>query len=87
MRHKKVKGGEFVTKVANENVLDREEGKNTILTNVTIINMSEDRIHVIINGGDELPLDNGETMTLGDLAIDSIVVVESGSIVRYMGVE
>lgn len=87
MRHKKVKGGEFVTKVANENVLDREEGKNTVLTNVTIINMSEDRIHVIINGGDELPLDNGETMTLGDLAIDSIVVVESGSIVRYMGVE
>ena len=87
MRHKKVKGGEFVTKVANENVLDREEGKNTVLTNVTIINMSVDRIHVVINGGDELPLDNGETMTLGDLAIDSIVVVESGSIVRYMGVE
>ena len=87
MRHKKVKGGEFVTKVANENVLDREEGKNTVLTNVTIINMSADRIHVVINGGDELPLDNGETMTLGDLAIDSIVVVESGSKVRYMGVE
>ena len=87
MRHKKVKGGEFVTKVANENVLDREEGKNTVLTNVTIINMSVDRIHVVINGGDELPLDNGETMTLGDLVIDSIVVVESGSTVRYMGVE
>ena len=87
MRHKKVKGGEFVTKVANENVLDREEGKNTVLTNVTIINMSVDRIHVVINGGDELPLDSGETMTLGDLVIDSIVVVESGSTVRYMGVE
>ena len=87
MRHKKVKGGEFVTKVANENVLDREEGKNTVLTNVTIINMSVDRIHVVINGGDELPLDNGEAMTLGDLVIDSIVVVESGSTVRYMGVE
>ena len=87
MRHKKVKGGEFVTKVANENVLDREEGKNTVLTNVTIVNMSVDRIHVVINGGDELPLDSGETMTLGDLVIDSIVVVESGSTVRYMGVE
>lgn len=87
MRHKKVKGGEFVTKVANENVLDREEGKNTVLTNVTIINMSVDRIHVVINGGDELPLDSGETMTLGDLVIDSIVVVESGSTVRYIGVE
>ena len=87
MRHKKVKGGEFVTKVANENVLDREEGKNTVLTNVTIINMSVDRIHVVINKGDELPLDSGETMTLGDLVIDSIVVVESGSTVRYMGVE
>ena len=87
MRHKKVKGGEFVTKVANENVLDREEGKNTVLTNVTIINMSVDRIHVVINGGDELPLDNGEAMTLGDLVIDSIVVVESDSTVRYMGVE
>ena len=87
MRHKKVKGGEFVTKVANENVLDREEGKNTVLTNITIVNMSVDRIHVVINGGDELPLDSGETMTLGDLVIDSIVVVESGSTVRYMGVE
>ena len=87
MRHKKVKGGEFVTKVANENVLDREEEKNIILTNVTIVNMSVDRIHVVINGGDKLPLDSGETMTLGDLAIDSIVVVESGSTVRYMGVE
>ena len=87
MRHKKVKGGEFVTKVANENVLDREEGKNTVLTNVTIVNMSVDRIHVVINRGDELPLDSGETMTLGDLVIDSIVVVVSGSTVRYMGVE
>lgn len=87
MRHKKVKGGEFVTKVENENVLDREEGKNTVLTNVTIINMGVDRIHVVVNGGDELPLDSGETMTLGDLVIDSIVVVESGSTVRYMGVE
>ena len=67
MRHKKVKGGEFVTKVANENVLDREEGKNTVLTNVTIINMSVDRIHVVINGGDELPLDSGETIAINTL--------------------
>ena len=36
MRHKKVKGGEFVTKVANENVLDREEGKKIINKNISL---------------------------------------------------
>ena len=87
MKHKKIRGGEFVTKVEYENILDRKEGKNTILTNVTIINVGEEKIYVIINEGDELPLDSGESMTLGDLIINSIVVVEEGSVVRYMGVE
>lgn len=87
MRHKRIKGGEFVTKVAYENVLDREEGKNTMLTNVTITNKSNERIHIIINDGDELPLDSEESMMLGELTINSIVVVEKDSVVRYMGVE
>ena len=43
MRHKKIRGGEFVTKVEYENILDRKEGKNTILTNVTIINCFIDK--------------------------------------------
>ena len=86
MKHRRVKGGEFTTVNEYENILDRD-GKNNMLTNVTVVNMGLERIHVIINNGDELPLDSTETMTLGDLTIDSIVIVEKDATVRYMGVE
>ena len=84
---KKVRGGKVTTTVANQNIIDREEGINRILKNVSVINLSLNEIHVIVNGGDMLALDSNETLNLGDLEVDTLVVVERDSIVKYIGVE
>ena len=84
---KKVRGGKVTTTVANQNIIDREEGINRILKNVSVVNLGLNEIHVIVNGGDMLALDSNETLNLGDLEVDTLVVVEEGSIVKYIGVE
>ena len=84
---KKVRGGKVTTTVVNQNIIDREDGLNRILKNVSVVNLGLDEIHVIVNGGDMLALDSNETLTLGDLEVDTLVVVEKGSIVKYIGVE
>ena len=84
---KKVRGGKVTTTVANQNIIDREEGFNRILKNVSVVNLGSDEIHVIVNGGDMLALDSNETLNLGDLEVDTLVVVEEGSTVKYIGVE
>ena len=73
---KKVRGGKVTTTVANQNIIDREEGINRILKNVSVVNLGLDEIHVIVNGGDMLALDSNETLNLGDLEVDTLVVVE-----------
>ena len=83
---KKVRGGK-VTTVANQNIIDREDGLNRILKNVSVVNLGLDEIHVIVNGGDMLALDSNETLNLGDLDVDTLVVVEEDSTVIYIGVE
>ena len=84
---KKVRGGKVTTNVTNQNIIDREEGINRILKNVSVVNLGSDEIHVIVNGGDMLALDSNETLNLGDLEVDTLVVVEEGSIIKYIGVE
>ena len=84
---KKVRGGIITTTVENQNIIDRDESFNTILKYVSIVNLGLDKIHVIVNGGDVLPLDSNETLNLGNLAIDTLVVVERDSIVKYIGAE
>ena len=84
---KKVRGGKVTTTVANQNIIDREEGINRILKNVSVVNLGLNEIHVIVNGGDVLALDSNETLNLGDLEVDTLVVVEKDSIVKYIGVE
>ena len=84
---KKVRGGKVTTTVANQNIIDREDGINRILKNVSVVNLGLDEIHVIVNGGDMLALDSNETLNLGDLEVDTLVVVEKGSTVKYIGVE
>ena len=84
---KKVRGGKVTTTVANQNIIDREEGINRILKNVSVVNLGSNEIHVIVNGGDMLALDSNETLNLGDLEVDTLVVVEKDSIVKYIGVE
>lgn len=84
---KKVRGGKVTTTVANQNIIDREDGLNRILKNVSVVNLGSNEIHVIVNGGDELTLDSNETLNLGYLDVDTLVVVERGSTVKYIGVE
>ena len=84
---KKVRGGKVTTTVANQNIIDKEDGLNRILKNVSVVNLGLNEIHVIVNGGDMLALDSNETLNLGDLEVDTSVVVEEGSTVKYIGVE
>ena len=84
---KKVRGGKVTTTVANQNIIDREEGINRILKNVSVVNLGLDEIHVIVNGGDMLALDSNETLNLGDLEVDTLIVVEENSTIKYIGVE
>lgn len=79
---KPIKGGRIITTIANQELI-----KENALRKVTIHNQSEDEITVIINNGNKIPLDPDESIKLGNLKITSIIVVERGSIVRYIGVE
>ena len=84
---KKVRGGKVTTTIANQNIIDREAGLNRILKNVSVVNLGLNEIHVIVNGGDMLALDSNETLNLGDLEVDTLVIVERDSTVKYIGVE
>ena len=84
---KKVRGGKVTTNVANQNIIDREDGLNRILKNVSVVNLGSNEIHVIVNGGDMLALDSNETLNLGDLEVDTLIVVEENSTIKYIGVE
>ena len=81
----KVRGGKVTTSVPNQNIIDTIEGIDIRLTNVSIKNLSETEINVIINGGSKIPIEVNETLNLGDLEVDTLVVVEQGSTVKYLG--
>ena len=84
---KRIRGGKVTTNIANQNILDVEQGLNRKITNVSIVNLGLEEIHVIINDGDMIPIDSNETLNLGDLVIDTIIVVEKGAVVKLIGVE
>ena len=84
---KRIRGGKVTTNIANQNILDIEPGLNRKVTNVSIVNLGLEEIHVIINNGDMIPIDSNETLNLGDLVIDTIIVVEKGATVKFIGVE
>ena len=84
---KRVRGGKITTSIANQNILDVEPNLNRKVTNVSIVNLGLEEIHVIINDGDMIPIDSNETLNLGDLVIDSIIVVEKGATVKFIGIE
>ena len=84
---KKVRGGKVTTSRANQNILDVEQGLDTKVTNASIVNLGLEEIHVIINDGDMIPIDSNETLNLGDLVIDTIIVVEKDATVKFIGVE
>ena len=57
----------------------------SILLQVTIFNRTENEINVIINQGETIPLDAEESLSLGNIEIFSIIIVEMGSTVKYIG--
>lgn len=58
---------------------------NNIITQVTIFNQSENEVNVIINQGEVIPLDIGESLSLGNIKIFSIIVIEAESTIKYIG--
>ena len=89
MRLKKVIGGKFTTDKVNQDLIttvdDGIENNVLLLTNVSICNMGNNEINVIINGGTQIPIDVDEILSLEDLVVGSIIVVEKGSIVKFLG--
>ena len=82
----KVRGKVVTTEKEYQEVLsDGNEGTIESITNVQVQNMGEGEINVIFNDGDKILMRTNETLSLGNVIIESIVVVESGSKVRYIG--
>ena len=79
MKLQKVIGGKFITKQANQDLMttvdDGIENNVLLLTNVSICNMGDNEINVIINGGTQIPIDANEILSLEDLVIGSIILV------------
>ena len=84
----KIRGQEVTTNNTYQELIDDGNVKTAFfLRNLAIHNMGGDTIHVIINGGDEISIKGNEVLTCGDIKVYSLVVVESASNIRYMGIE
>jgi hypothetical protein len=79
---KPIKGGRIITTVENQELI--KEGDS--LKKVTIHNLSENEINVVINKGNKIPISPDESIRLGNLKVISIIIVEKNSTVRYIGV-
>lgn len=84
----KVRGGVITTSQENQEIID-DGNKSTVilLTNISFENLGETDIHCKINYGDEITVFANETIKMGDLKVESIIVKETGSKVRFMGIE
>ena len=87
MATKKVKGKVVLTTVLNQEILDDDNDITTVvvLNNVTIQNMSETDVHVRVNQGDEILIQTDEQIKIVGTGVDSIIVKEKNSKVRYIG--
>ena len=89
MKLKKVIGGKFTTNKPNQDLMttvdDGIENNVLLLTNVSICNIGSNEINVIINGGTRIPIGANEVLSLEDIVVGSIIVVEQGSTVRFLG--
>lgn len=79
--------GKVVTTVKEREEILSDGNPNTVesIVNVSVQNMDSADVHFIFNDGDEILVEAGEVLSLGDIRIDSIVVVENGVKVRYIG--
>ena len=83
----KVRGKVITTSTEREEILS-DNNISTIerIYNVSVQNMDAVDVHFIFNGGDEILVEVGEVLSLGDIYIESIIVVENGVKVRYIGI-
>ncbi len=87
-RKEKIRGQEVTTNGSYQELIDdKNENTSFFLRNLAIHNMGGDKIHVVINDGDEIGIQANEVLTCGEIKVYSLVVVESGSTIRYMGIE
>ena len=77
-----IKGGKITTVSANQELITGGEP----LKKVTIINLTNREINVIINLGNQIPMSAKESLSLGNLKVISIIVVEKDSTIKYIGV-
>ena len=80
---KPIRGGKITTNVDFQELITQEDDS---LRKVTIYNLSEKEVGVKINNGNAIPLNPYESINLGNLKIVSIIIIEKGSTVRYIGV-
>lgn len=77
-----IKGGKITTIEANQELITEGES----LKKVTIINLTNREINVIVNLGNQIPMSAKESLSLGELKVVSIIIVEKDSTVKYIGV-
>lgn len=84
-------GGTIITEVANYNVMDDlkykkcNSSKDVIYTRVSFKNVGFASLTFIVNGGEEMPLDVGESFSCGDYDVYSLIIKEVGSSIRWSG--
>lgn len=84
---KKVRGGKVTTERYRQDLIEDNISYTVdVLTDVSIYNIGEEEINIIVNGGDEIPLDANEGLCFGDLRISSLIIVEQGSTIKFMGI-
>lgn len=88
MQKKKVVGKEVLTAVPNEEILgDGNPNTCESVYNLILHNQSTDSIHVIINDGTPVLVLSDESISIPDIIVESIVVVEANSSVRLMAIQ
>ena len=75
-----VKGGRFIT------TYEKQEIISVPMEQVTIFNESENEITLRINNGELIPLEYGESLSFGDIVIESIIIIEKNSMVKLIGI-
>lgn len=88
MTTRKVRGGTITTSQENQEIIDdNNESTLMLLESLSLENLTDKDIHCRINKGDEILILTKERIKIEGLEIDSIIIKEAGSIVRYIGIE
>lgn len=88
MATRKIRGKTITTSQENQEIIDdSNESTVILLESLSLENLTDKDIHCRINKGDEILILAKERIKIEGLEIDSVIIKEAGSIVRYMGIE